>query len=161
GVVTRCDMVEGEVVNSSQPQYTVADLQTMWITLDVRPEDISRVQKGQRITFRPDGLGNSEAGGTVSWLSSEVDEKTRTVAIRAEVDNPSGQLRARSFGAGRILVGEKSAGLAVPHEAVQWDSGSLLVFVRKDDELTFQSRKVRPGIRDQDYVEILEGLQAG
>src|SRR5262249_12477607 len=152
---------EGEVATSAQPQFTVADLSRMWITLEVRQEDVPRVQQGQRILFQPDGLPDIEASGTVSWISSEVDERPRTVGVRAEVDNIKGQLRARTFGSGRILTGERADAVAVPRDALQWDSAATVVFVRTEDELAFQPRKVRPGLHDQEFVEVLNGLRAG
>jgi cobalt-zinc-cadmium efflux system membrane fusion protein len=161
GVVIRSDMVEGEAASTTQPQFIVADVRNMWIMLDVRQEDISRVRDRHRVTFRPDGLADFEAVGQVSWISTEVDDKTRTVRVRVEVENPLGQLRARSFGTGRILVVEKPDVVTVPAEAIQWDNSYAFVFVRQGDELSFERREVRLGIRNHDYVEVLDGVLPG
>jgi cobalt-zinc-cadmium efflux system membrane fusion protein len=161
GVVIRSDMVEGEVVSSSPPQFIVADLRRLWVTLDVRQEDIARLRKGQRITFRPDGATAIETTGTVSWISTEVDDKTRTVRVRAEVENPDGQLRARSFGTGRILIAEQPEAVAVPSTALQWKGSDALVFIQQKDGLSFEPRPVRLGLRDDDYTEVLDGVRPG
>src|SRR5579871_3019965 len=161
GVVIRSDMVEGEVVSSAMPQFTVADPGRLWVMLDVRQEDIAQVRKGQRIAFRPDGTLEVEATGAVSWISTEVDDKTRTVRVRAEVQNDNGQLRARSFGTGRILVAEEPEVLAIPSAALQWKGADALVFVQQNDTLSFEPRPVRPGLRDGEYTQIVEGIQTG
>jgi cobalt-zinc-cadmium efflux system membrane fusion protein len=159
GVVTRCEMVEGEVVRSDQPQFSVADLRRLWVILDVRQEDMGQIGKGQRITFKPDGM--PESTGVISWISTEVDEHTRTVRVRAEVDNTGGQLRAHSFGLGQIFVTERSQALTVPSAAVQSEGAEPRVFVRGDDGLTFAPRPVRVGVRNHDYTEIVDGLRPG
>jgi membrane fusion protein, heavy metal efflux system len=161
GVVIRSDMVEGEVVSSSPPQFTVADLHRVWITLDVRQEDIAKLRKGQRMVFRPDAAPGVEATGTVSWISTEVDDKTRTVRVRTEVENSDGQLRARSFGTGRILVAEEPNAIAIPSAALQWKGSDALVFIRQNDGLSFEPRPVRVGLRDGEYTEVLDGVRPG
>jgi cobalt-zinc-cadmium efflux system membrane fusion protein len=155
-------MVEGEVVSSTPPQFTVADLSRLWVMLDVRQEDMAKLRKGQPITFHPDGaLPDGAAKGTVSWISTEVDDKTRTVRVRAEVENPEGQLRARSFGTGRIIIAEEPNALAVPSAALQWKGTDPLVFVQQNGGLSFERRLVRIGIRDGDYIEVQEGIRPG
>jgi cobalt-zinc-cadmium efflux system membrane fusion protein len=161
GVVIRSDMVVGEVVSSAPPQFTVADLRRLWVMLDVHQEDIAHLRKGQRIAFRADGAPDLETAGMISWISTEVDDKTRTVRVRAEVENAGGQLRARSFGTGRILVAEEPGAIAVPSAALQWRGRDALVFVRQDDGLSFEPRPVRVGLRDGDYTEIVEGVRLG
>jgi len=161
GIVIHCDMVEGEVVSSSQPQFAVADVRRLWVTLNVRQEDISRVRKGQRLRFRSDGMTGVEATGTVSWISTEVDDKTRTARVRADVENSNGQLRAHSFGSGTIFLTEKPNALTVPSESLQWDGSYHLVFVRQSDGLAFERRLGRIGLRNQEYTEILDGIQPG
>jgi cobalt-zinc-cadmium efflux system membrane fusion protein len=161
GVVIRSDTVEGELAGSTPPQFTVADLRHLWIMLDVRQEDSAPLRTGQRLTFHADGTPELEAGGTVSWISPEVDEKTRTVRVRAEVANPDGRLRARSFGTGRILVAEEREALVVPSTALQWNGSEALVFVRQNDGLSFEPRPVRLGLRDGEFTEVREGLRMG
>lgn len=161
GVVIYSNMVEGEVVNSTPPQFTVADLRRLWVMLDVRQEEIARLRNGQRITFRTDGAPGVEATGMVSWISTEVDEKTRTVRVRAEVQNDQGQLRARSFGTGRIVVVEEMDATVVPSAAVQWKGSNSLVFVQQSDGLSFEPRPVRLGLSDGEYTEIVDGVRLG
>jgi cobalt-zinc-cadmium efflux system membrane fusion protein len=161
GIVIRSDMVEGEQVSSAPPQFTVADLRRLWVTLEVRQEDIARLRKDQPIAFRPDGAADIEATGTISWISTEVDDKTRTVRVRAEVENGSGQLRARSFGTGRIIVAQESDVIAVPSAALQWKGSDAVVFIQQSDGLSFDQRSVRVGLREGDFTEVLDGLHPG
>jgi cobalt-zinc-cadmium efflux system membrane fusion protein len=160
GVVTRCDVADGEMVAPDKPVFVVADVRHMWVMLDVREEDAGRLKLGQHVIFRPDA-GGVEAGGAIAWIATEVDGKTHTVKARAEVDNASSQLRAGGFGTGRVVVAERPDALAVPTAAIQWNGSSALVFVRQEDGLSFRPRRVRTGLNDASHTELAEGVRPG
>ncbi len=160
GVVIDRKVVEGETIDPSTELLVVADTARMWIELDVRQEDVERVRLGQPVVFRADGSSGGTIGGTVSWISTAVDETTRTVRVRAEVPNPERGLRAHTFGRGRIVVRESPTAVAVPTEAIHWEGCCHVVFVRLTDEV-FQTRKVRPGAAQGPYTEVLVGVVPG
>ena len=160
GVVVSRDVVVGEAVDASKPLIAIADVSRMWIMLDVREEDAAKLALGQKAVFRPDGGSNDVASGTLSWISTAVDEKTRTVKVRAEVENTAGWLRAHTFGAGRITIRETPKAAAIPHEAIHWEGCCYIVFVRLTDDI-FQVRKVKVGSKNGPFTEILIGLLPG
>jgi cobalt-zinc-cadmium efflux system membrane fusion protein len=96
-----------------------------------------------------------------------VDEKTRTLKVRAELTNADGRLRAHSFGQGRIVLREENDAIVVPNDAVHWEGDCHVVFVRDKDFLSdnglkvFHTRTVRPGARNDKYTEILAGVLPG
>jgi len=166
GVVVTRDAVEGDVVDTSKPLFVVADVSRMSLTLDVRQEDGKYLALGQTVRFRTGGA-TAEATGKVAWISTAVDEKTRTLKVRADIPNPEGRLRAGMFGAGRIVLREEPNAVAVPNEAVHWDGSCHAVFVRDKHFLdeggakVFHTRTVRPGVKDDRYTEIIAGLLPG
>jgi cobalt-zinc-cadmium efflux system membrane fusion protein len=166
GVVVAREVVAGEVVDSTRALFVVADPRRMWLTLNVRAEDARRLKLGQPVRFHPDG-DPDEAAGTVAWISTAVDPKTRTVKVRADLENPDGRLRANAFGAGRVVLRYEPYAVVVPKEAVHWEGDCHVVFVRDKDYLkegspkVFHVRKVRPGARDEKYVEVLAGVLPG
>jgi len=161
GSIIRCDLAVGEVVNSAQALCTVADIDRLWVTLDVPQEEIGQVHIGQTVSFRPDGATGPAVSGRVAWISTEVDDRTRTVRVRAEVENKDRQLRARSFGTGQIVIAEKPNAVAVPFDAVQWTRSGCLLFVRAENGLVFEPRTVEVGLRDREFAEILKGVSPG
>lgn len=160
GVVVSREIVAGEVVDSSKTLFVVADVGRMWVQADVRLEDARTVAVGQPVLFRPDGDSEEVGAGKITWMSTAVDEKTRTVRVRAEIENPEGRLRAHTFGSARITLRETEKAVAVPSEAVQWEGCCHVVFVRLTDEV-FQTRKVRIGAKSGGMTEILIGLVPG
>jgi cobalt-zinc-cadmium efflux system membrane fusion protein len=158
------ELVPGEAVDAARALFVVADTRRMWATLDVRLEDAPRVAAGQEVTFRPDGgpgSGGPEAArGRVLWAGTAVDDTTRTVKVRAELENPEGRLLANAFGSARIRVREAEEAVAVPDAAIQWEGCCHVVFVSETPEV-FRVRKVRPGARSGGFREILVGLVPG
>jgi membrane fusion protein, heavy metal efflux system len=166
GVVVAREVVAGEGVDTTKSIFVVADPRRLWLTLHVRQEEVKHLALGQPVRFHPDG-DREEAAGKVAWISTEVDEKTRTVKVRANLENAAGRLRANAFGAGRIILREEKYAVVVPKEAVHWDGDCHVVFVRDKDYLTegapkvFHVRPVRLGARDESHVELLAGVLPG
>jgi cobalt-zinc-cadmium efflux system membrane fusion protein len=159
GVVVAREVALGEQVDPGKTLFVVADVRRMSVVLALRPEDAARVAVGQTVVFRADG--NEDAvSGKVSWVSTEADEQTRTVKVRAEIDNAAGRLRAHTFGTGRIVLRESPTAVAVPTQAIHWEGCCHVVFVRLTDEV-FQTRKVQLGAHDDRFTEVLAGVAAG
>lgn len=143
GVVVRRPAVIGLFASEETSLATIVDTSTMWALCDVPEADASRVALGQRMTVRVDG-GEGRFAGTLTWIASEVDPRTRTVSARAELANPDGALRAHQFARARIQAGEGRTAVAVPPAAVQRVSGLEVVFVRTRKG-AYQPRVVRRG----------------
>ena len=132
----------------------------MWLMMDVYERDLMQVRTGLPVLFTVDGLPGHSFEGRVAWVSSTVDDRTRTVKVRADLPNDRGLLRANMFGLARIIVHDDAEVLSVPVEAVQTDGCCQLVFVQKEDTL-FEPRKVTLGASAGGHVEILDGLALG
>jgi multidrug efflux pump subunit AcrA (membrane-fusion protein) len=121
---------------------------------------------GQSAKFVPDGQGR-EHRGNIFWISSDVDPSTRTVRVRAELDNADHSLRNESFGRGQIILRDEADAIVVPTEAVQWDGTGQITFVRdakffEDDRPKFfVTRSVRTGVTQDGFVEIIAGVLPG
>jgi cobalt-zinc-cadmium efflux system membrane fusion protein len=168
GVVVDRKVVAGEVVEAGRSIFGVADVRRMWLMLDVRQEYAKYVSLGQPVLFRPsDSDDEPEVRGHVSWISTAVDDQTRTVKVRVDLPNPDGRLRANTFGTGRIVLREEQRAVVIPSEAVHWDGDCHVVFVRDKDFLKegapkfFHVRKVRLGVKNTDATEIIVGLLPG
>jgi membrane fusion protein, heavy metal efflux system len=165
GVVVSRDVVAGEVVDAAKVLYVVVDLRQMWLNLDLPLEDAKRVARGQSVRFLPDGGG--EAVGTITWISTEADPKTRTIKIRVALDNADGRLRANTFGTGKVTVCKERQVVVVPNSAVQWMGCCNVVFVRdknflKPDALkVFHVRTICLGTKGEQQTEIRAGVAPG
>jgi cobalt-zinc-cadmium efflux system membrane fusion protein len=166
GIVVNRDVVAGEVVDVNRVLFVVADIRQMWLTLEVRLEDAASLRLGQHVRFRPDS-DSREAEGEVSWISTEADRKTRTVKVRAILDNKNGDLRSNTFGTGKIILREEKEAIVVPNESVHWEGDCSVVFVRDKNYLApgtpkvFHTRTVRLGVKEGNQTEIIAGVLPG
>jgi cobalt-zinc-cadmium efflux system membrane fusion protein len=153
-------------VDSAKTIFVIADPRRMGLTLHVRQEEVKHLALGQPVRFHPDGEAE-ESAGKIDWISTEVDEKTRTVKVRALLENAAGRLRANAFGPGRIILREEKNAVVVPGGAVHSDGDCQVVFVRDKNYLTerapkvFHVRSVRLGARDENHLELLAGVLPG
>ncbi len=172
GVLIGRDVVVGEVVQpSANSDLVVADVSRMWIRFDVRAEDAALVAPGQTAEFTPDGTEDRFAC-EVLWIGTEVDPKTRTVMVRAQVENPVIQpgsegregrraLRANTFGTGRIQVRRQPGAILVPNVAVQFDGEQQIAFIPGAAPHSYEAVPVEVGITYDGKIEIREGLLDG
>ena len=161
GRVVELKAVIGEVVDSRTPLFGIADSSKMWAMLDIYPRDLARVHLGQSVSFRVDGLRGESFGGRVTWISPQVDRKTRTIKLRAELDNSSGLLRAEMFGKGRVTIHDPAEPVVmIPKEAVQWEGCCNVAFIRKTDRV-YETRKLRLGMETDDAYVVEMGLKGG
>lgn len=160
GVVVAQHAVIGQIADPAAPLVGIADPVRMWVMADVDPADIAAVAVGQRVLVTLDGLRGETFGGRVTWVSTELDPRTRTIKVRAEVDNTAGRLRARSFGRVRIVTRDGEEALLVAKDAVQWEGCCNVAFVRRSDT-EFLPRKLRLGYDTGEFYEVLTGLAAG
>lgn len=161
GTVVLRHAVFGEAVQATSQLFAVADTARMWLWLDVYEGDISSISLGQPVAFTVSGNEAKPATGTVTWAGTEVNPKTRTSRVRAEVANPDGRLRANQFGEAEIRVGEEHRAVIVPKEAVQRKDKVDVVFLPVGEGRYRPQRVVaRPSDRGE-FVEVAWGLKPG
>jgi cobalt-zinc-cadmium efflux system membrane fusion protein len=137
----------------------------MWLWIGVYERDIAKVRQGQAVTFAVSGMtsGSEEASytGRITWVGAEVDEKTRTTKVRAEIPNPDGSLRTHQFGKARIRVEEPHKALTVAKAAIQrYENADLVFLTQKGGAYRPQRVKTRP-IGRGDILEVTWGLKPG
>lgn len=162
GVVVERHAVLGEFVEAGRPLMAVADTSVFWATVDLLESDLAVVRVGQEAVVELDGLPGRTFSGAITWISTQLHEKTRTAAARIELVNTDGLLRAHMFGRARLRIAPVREAVVVPKEAVQWEGCCNVAFVRADEEgLVFRPARLTLGFDGGDRYEVLDGLRAG
>jgi cobalt-zinc-cadmium efflux system membrane fusion protein len=160
GRVVMRQAVIGENVSSADALFAVADTTRMWLMLNLQERDLASVSPSDRVLFTIDGLPGRGFEGVIDWISSEVEEPTRTIRARVPLDNADGLLRAHMFGRARVIVHDEDEVLTVPESAIQSDGCCTIVFVR-DSDTVYRPRKVVLGTQVRGLAEVRSGLAAG
>ncbi|MCA9090703.1 MAG: efflux RND transporter periplasmic adaptor subunit [Planctomycetaceae bacterium] len=104
GTVTDKLLVEGDYVTAGQPIYRIANLSTVWLMLELFPEDASRIRFGQRVRAEIQSLPGEPFEGRVAFIDPTVDPKKRTVGVRVEFLNDDRRLRPGDYAAATISI---------------------------------------------------------
>lgn len=104
GTVIEKSAVDGDYVKTGQKLYRVADLSSVWLMLDLFPDDASAVRFGQQVEAEVQSMPGEVFTGRVAFIDPTVHEMTRTVRVRVEILNFDGKLRPGDYATARISV---------------------------------------------------------
>lgn len=104
GTVIEKSAVEGDYVNTGNKLYRVADLSSVWLMLDLFPDDASAVRFGQQVEAEIQSMPGEVFTGRVAFIDPTVNPTTRTVRVRVEILNFDGKLRPGDYATARVSV---------------------------------------------------------
>ena len=161
GLVAAKNMEAGEMVREDSVIATVIDISRVYISMNLNEKEVKRVKKGQRVKFTADALGNGrEFSGSVETITPLLDTKSRTLEVRAAIENPGRELLPGMFSRAVIDTGVNVKGLLVPAGAVlKSGDGREEVYLVRNGIVILQS--VTTGNRIGDDVLVEEGLKEG
>lgn len=155
GQIMERDIVLGEATQPNVPVFVLANLDTVWVELNVYPKDLDRIRIGQQLRVT---TANKSAQAKIIYIRPVVNEESRATVVRALLDNKDQHWQPGLFVSGEILAEQTDAPVVVAHDALMSLHNHDVVFVQEGD--TFSVRHVITGARDSHWVEILQGLQA-
>lgn len=145
--------------------FHIADRRALWLELRVPESEAAKLTTPSGASFRVDGIEQAfdiVAGqnGKLIAVGGAVDAQTRSVPVILEFSQPDERLRLGMAVRAQLFAGAPRAAVAVPASAVLDENGMSVVFVMTGGE-SFERRPVRLGVRDGDWVEVVEGLEPG
>lgn len=97
GVVVHKALNEGDYVKEGTPIYRIADLSHLWVMLEAYEQDLPWIRYGQSVSVTTEAQPGKVYEGWISFVDPTVDERTRTVRVRVNVDNEAGDLKPGMF----------------------------------------------------------------
>jgi cobalt-zinc-cadmium efflux system membrane fusion protein len=136
----------------------IADESVMWVEARVRPDDAGIISTGNPASIQ---INDVVMPAKVSQIHHTLDETTRTLAVRLEVENIDDHLHPGIFVNARIQTNDKKQALSVPEAAVlRSPDGDWQVLVEQDEPGEFKAVEV-----ELDYVSdgkaIISGIKPG
>jgi Cu(I)/Ag(I) efflux system membrane fusion protein len=128
-------------------------------------QDLPWLDEGDRVDFEVAGLPERSFESRIRFIHPTMKENTRTVSVRAEARNPSGELRPGMYATGRVQAELDLDGprIIVPSSAVLWSGERSIVYVEIPDaeEPTFELREVELGADLGEARIVKSGLEEG
>ncbi len=160
GTVVERNMVIGQYVDAATTAFRIVNTSTLWADGQVYEKDVPRLSGKPDVTLSVTAFPGEEFRGRVIYVSPIVDERTRTITVRASIPNRDGRLKPQMYGEIHLPIGGATKALAIPTESVQRDGTVTYVFVAINDT-TFERRQVRLGSIVDSQVEVQDGIKPG
>ena len=164
GTVTHKMVEEGDYVKQGQPLYKIANLNTVWAEFDAYENQIASLKVGQTIKVTTNAYRNEVFDAKVSFIDPLLNSSTRTVVVRAVLNNKNDLFKPGMFVEGIIQGTQQNATntVSVPATAVMWTGERSVVYIKTNpNEAVFEMREVLLDNANGDTYTIIEGLQNG
>jgi len=159
GIIISRSINEGQIVNPQDDLFHVADLSKLWAIANIPEQQSSFIQKDEVVEIEIPALDNKKLNAKIIFEDSIVDPQTRTVMVRAELDNTNLLLKPDMLTSMHISS-KKISKMAIPISSVVRENDRNHVFVQNTPQ-TFRLRDVELGNKDGKLVTVLSGLSQG
>lgn len=147
----------GAYVEPGAELFTISDLSRLWVQIDLYEADVASVPVGTTVALTIQGVGGPMRA-PITFLAPTIDEATRTLRARIELDNADGAIRPGAFVHAELETGE-GHGLFIPENAVIRTGKRNIVFVIHGEHV--EPREIRVARATADRVQVEDGLAAG
>ncbi|MFO8112441.1 MAG: efflux RND transporter periplasmic adaptor subunit [Desulfosalsimonadaceae bacterium] len=143
--------------------YEAADLSRLWAVFEAYESDIEWISTGDIVEFQLRGQPGETHEATIDYIDPVVDPESRTVDVRADIENPGGRLKPEMLAYGEISARMTEEQLMVPTSAVLWTGPRSILFVMdtEGEQPRFEAREVTLGPESGDFRVITEGVEEG
>ncbi len=159
-VMKRIPGLEGMAVKPGMELFHIADLSTLWMSVEVFEDQLAWLRPGSHPTITLNYFPGETFEGTVRFVEPEVSEKTRTVGLKLEIPNRDGRLRSGMYATAVFEPVAARNVVAVPSLAVLRTGQRNVVIVSKGGG-RFEPRDIELGVQGDQYVEVRSGLSPG
>ncbi|MDH3698478.1 MAG: efflux RND transporter periplasmic adaptor subunit [Flavobacteriaceae bacterium] len=164
GVVTEKLVAEGDYIKQGQPLFRIANLSTVWAIFDAYESQISSLKLRQSLVITTQAIPDKKIQASISFIDPVLNSKTRTVRLRATLNNVNNQFKPGMFVQGLVAMSQEEGAkaLTIPASAVLWTGKRSVVYVKpQPGQPIFELREIQLGQHLGDQYEVLEGLTPG
>ena len=138
--------------------FVVSDPSSLWVQIDARESDVASLKPGTKIALVLPNFVGQKFEATIAATGDFIDSTSRTIKVRAVIDNPQRLLKAEMLGTARIER-QLTAGVLVPASAVQLRGTEHWAYVQTEPGV-FEPRQIKLGYEGLQEVLVIEGLKA-
>ena len=158
GTVVEKHITLGEKIDGDTNVFTIANFSDVWVNLIIYQKDLDKIRVGQE-AFITSKAHAPKSSSKVDYVSSFLDESTRTATARIVLDNESKLWKPGMFITAKVAVEEMEVPAMIARSAIQVIEGQNTVFVKEGEE--FHAVPVELGRSDLENFEVLSGISEG
>jgi membrane fusion protein (multidrug efflux system) len=154
---------KGQYIDAGDPIVSLQALDPIYVDYTLPERYLSRLQVGQVINIKLDAIPGQSFTGKISAINPGIETGTRTIKVRATLDNPEGQLRPGMFAEVITITDQPQPTLTLPRTAISFNTYGNFVFVINKNEqgmLNVKRTAIKTGEKRQGWVAVT-GLEAG
>lgn len=159
GVVIDRKVSQGQVLEPADLAYTIADLAQIWVVGEVPERYSADMYREKAVTVTIPALASEERKTQLSYVADTVTPQTRTLRVRAVLDNQDGRLKPDML-ATLIIEGKAKKRLAIPETAIVREENVDKVFIKVSAD-QFELITVKLGEEENGKRPVESGLKAG
>lgn len=160
GLIARRTVSRGEFVAPGKELFELVCLDPIEVEFGVNEIDSGRVALGQTVGVRVAPFPDETFGATVTFVSPTIDTRTRTLRVKAQLDNPEGRLRPGLFARVDLGISEREGVPMILEEAILQRADGAVVF-RANSKNRVERIVIETGVYHEGYVEVVKGLAPG
>jgi cobalt-zinc-cadmium efflux system membrane fusion protein len=151
----------GQLLQAASTQcFTISDMSTVWVLVNVYQNDLAYVRKGDRVDLTTDAYPDI-FHGTISYIADALDPNTRTLQARIVTENPGYKLKKDMYVTATVHAGALANALTVPDAAVLRDTENQPFVYVQTGSNQFARRLVKVGDSQDGRMLIEDGLKEG
>lgn len=151
----------GEYVQVGTPLVELVSLDPIDVVFSVAELDSSRVRNGQIVMVSVAPYPDEEFVARVVVVSPTIDPDTRTLRVKARLDNSDGRLRPGLFARADLGVAQRIAVPVIPDMAVLQRTDGAVVFTLDPTTNRVERRVIEIGGFQVGKIEVAKGLLPG
>jgi RND family efflux transporter MFP subunit len=159
GFVMSRNAYEQAYVTPETDLYDIADLSTVWVSVDIYEYEAPYVHIGQPASMQLSYFPGKTYRGHVTYVYPTLDPKTRTIKVRLEFPNPGYELKPDMYADIQLAI-DYGKQVVVPSEAVLNSGTRQVVFIAKPGGY-FEPREIKVEDQFDGQYAVLAGLKPG
>jgi membrane fusion protein (multidrug efflux system) len=160
GIVARRHVSEGEFITPGREIFDLVSLDPIEVEFRVPERDSGRIELGQPLEVRVAPFPDEAFHASVNMVSPRIDPRTRTLRIKALIENCDSRLRPGLFARADLGLSERTEVPMIPESAIlQRADGSVAFRLAGNDRV--ERVLLATGVFRDGYAEVMAGLHVG
>ncbi|KJF25598.1 hemolysin D [Clostridium aceticum] len=159
GVISSLNIIAGELASGAQPLATIADIDKVYIKVDVTENIVNTLYTGQKVSVDIPAALEEAVEGRIDFISPTVDNNTRLYIVKVYINNKDRKIRTGMSASMALDLDSRDNVMVINRRAVLDKEGDSIVFIVEGDHAV--EKQVSLGMSTASEVEVVEGLQEG